>query len=74
MNYQPPVTDIRFLLEQVLDAPGQWAAMQHFDDADSDLLAQVLDEAGKFVGEVVVFHAVEAEKLVRHLVAGKKKK
>jgi alkylation response protein AidB-like acyl-CoA dehydrogenase len=53
MNYQPPVTDIRFLLEQVLDAPGQWAAMQHFDDADSDLLAQVLDEAGKFVGEVV---------------------
>ena len=38
---------------EVLDAPAQLAALPAMADADPALMAQVLDEAGKFVGEVV---------------------
>lgn len=53
MHYSPPLDDIRFLLEQVLDAPAQLHALDRFQEADPGLVAQVLEEAGKFVGEVV---------------------
>jgi alkylation response protein AidB-like acyl-CoA dehydrogenase len=53
MNYSPRPDDIRFILEQVLQAPAQLQALPAFADADPQLLAQVLEEAGKFVGDVV---------------------
>ena len=53
MDYAPRPDDIRFLLEQVLHAPEQLQALPAFGDADPALLNQVLEEAGKFVGEVV---------------------
>jgi alkylation response protein AidB-like acyl-CoA dehydrogenase len=53
MNYSPQPGDIQFILDQVLQASSQLQAMPAFADADPGLLAQVLEEAGKFVGEVV---------------------
>jgi alkylation response protein AidB-like acyl-CoA dehydrogenase len=53
MNYSPRPDDVRFLLQQVLQAPAQLQALPAFAEADSDLLNHVLAEAGKFVAEVV---------------------
>ena len=52
-SYQPPVEDIRFLLFQVLRADQALGALPAFAEADAPLLSQVLEEAGRFVGEVV---------------------
>ena len=52
-DYQPRIQDMQFVLSQVLNAPQQLQAMPVFAEVDADLVQQVLDEAGKFVGEVV---------------------
>jgi len=52
-DYRPPVDDHRFLLLQVLGAGEALPALPAFAEADAGLLAQVMEEAGKFVGEVV---------------------
>ncbi len=53
MNYQPPLEDSRFIAFDVLQADRALAAMPAFAEVDRDLMTQVLDEAGKFVAEVV---------------------
>ncbi len=53
MHYQPRPDDAGFLLEQVLGAATQLQPLPAFHDTDADLRAQVLTEAGRFVGEVV---------------------
>ncbi|MEZ2298124.1 acyl-CoA dehydrogenase family protein [Variovorax sp. RCC_210] len=53
MDYQPRPDDIRFLLNAVLDAPARLRALAPFAEVDEALQSQVLDEAGRFVGEVV---------------------
>jgi alkylation response protein AidB-like acyl-CoA dehydrogenase len=42
-----------FILSKVLQAPAQLQALSAFAEVDPDLMRQVLDEAGKFVGEVI---------------------
>jgi len=51
--YQPRTDDMQFLLSCVLNAPAQLQALPAFAEVDSDLMHQVLGEAGKFVGEVI---------------------
>jgi alkylation response protein AidB-like acyl-CoA dehydrogenase len=51
--YQPQPAEQRFILCDVLQAPQQLAALPAYADFDGDLLVQVTDEAGKFVGEVI---------------------
>ena len=51
--YQPQPAEQRFILQNVLQASKQLAALPAFSDFDEDLLTQVTDEAGKFVGEVI---------------------
>ena len=51
--YQPQPAEQRFILQNVLQAPQQLAALPAYADFDEDLLVQVTDEAGKFVGEVI---------------------
>ena len=51
--YQPRTDEMAFLLEQVLQAPARLQALPAFAEADPELLRQVLEEAGKFAGEVV---------------------
>lgn len=52
--YRPQPAEHGFILLDVLGAPQALAALPTLaEHADADLLRQVLDEAGKFVGEVV---------------------
>ena len=51
--YQPRTDDMQFLLSRVLNAPAQLQALPAFAEVDADLMQQVLEEAGKFVGEVI---------------------
>lgn len=53
MHFQPPLEDIHFILNDVLKAPVQLQPLHCFADADPDLLRQVVDEAGKFVFNVI---------------------
>lgn len=52
-QYASPTADALFLLREVLDAPRQLQALPAFAEADADLWTQVLEEAGKFVSDVV---------------------
>ena len=51
--YQPRTDDMQFVLSSVLNAPTQLQALPVFAEVDAQLMQQVLDEAGKFVGEVI---------------------
>ena len=51
--YKPQIEDMQFVLNQVLNAPQQLNLLSVFADVDAQLVQQVLEEAGKFVGEVV---------------------
>ncbi len=51
--YQPRTEDMQFVLSRVLNAPTQLQALPAFSEVDTDLMQQVIDEAGKFVGEVI---------------------
>ncbi|OAD42187.1 acyl-CoA dehydrogenase, partial [Hydrogenophaga crassostreae] len=42
-----------FILQQVLQAPEQLRGLPAYGEFDADLMQQVLEEAGKFVGEVI---------------------
>ncbi len=53
MTYQPRPGDVRFVLDAVLAAPERLRALPAFAEVDDALQAQVLDEAAKFVAEVV---------------------
>ena len=52
-HYQPNIQDIQFVLSHVLNASDQLKSLPVFEELDDELVQQVLDEAGKFVGEVV---------------------
>lgn len=53
MQARQALTDIQFLLTEVLQAPAQWQALAPFGDTDGELAAQVLEEAAKFVDSAV---------------------
>jgi alkylation response protein AidB-like acyl-CoA dehydrogenase len=53
MGYKPHTPDINFILFQVLKASEQLSTLPAFAEVDPDLMNQVLDEASKFVGEVI---------------------
>lgn len=52
-SFQPRTDDMQFILQHVLQAPAQLQALPAHAEADEALMQQVLEEAGKFVGEVV---------------------
>ncbi len=53
MNHQPNTDDIRFILNDVLQAPAQLQALAAFADTDTDVMQQVLEEAAKFVTDKI---------------------
>ncbi|ROZ75023.1 acyl-CoA dehydrogenase family protein [Ramlibacter sp. WS9] len=53
MDYRPASQDAQFILFEVLDASGQLLPLKGLAEADPDLQRQVLEEAAKFVAEVV---------------------
>ena len=52
-QYVAPLRDMRFVIEDVLQAPSQWAQMPAFSECDADLCGQVLEEAAKYATEVL---------------------
>ncbi len=52
MAYQPPVRDHAFLLRDVLKID-QYAELPAFADASIDVVDQIIEEAGRFTGEVL---------------------
>ncbi len=52
-TFQPATADMFFVLQQVLQAPAQLQALPAHADTDAALMEQVLQEAAKFVAEVV---------------------
>jgi alkylation response protein AidB-like acyl-CoA dehydrogenase len=53
VTWQPSTDDVRFLLFDVLGAGAALEPLPAFAEADEALLTQVIEEAGKFVAEVV---------------------
>ena len=53
MDYQPRPDDVRFVLSTVLGAAPRLRALPPYAEIDEALQAQVLDEAAKFVAEVI---------------------
>lgn len=53
MDYQPHLDDIGHILHAVLQAPTALQALPPFAEVDTDLVNQVLEEAGKFVASEI---------------------
>jgi alkylation response protein AidB-like acyl-CoA dehydrogenase len=58
------------LLSGVLQAPSQLQALPTYGDVDADLMHQVLDEAGKFVSEVIAPLNRDGDEIGCHFNAG----
>jgi alkylation response protein AidB-like acyl-CoA dehydrogenase len=52
-SYRAPVADMLHLMRQVLDAPVSWSALPAFEELDSDTAREVLEQAGRFAGDVL---------------------
>jgi alkylation response protein AidB-like acyl-CoA dehydrogenase len=53
MDYQAPTADAWFLIDQALQLPQRLRQLAPFAEVDDDLMRQVLEESGTFVGEVI---------------------
>ena len=61
-NYRPPLRDIRFVLDDVADIDGILAT-ERFGHVDADTLYEVLEEAGRFMAEVVAPTNVDGDRV-----------
>lgn len=52
-RYEPPLREMRFVIEELLDAPARWAGVPAFQGLDADTARSVLAEAGRFAAEVL---------------------
>ncbi len=52
-QYTPPLRDMQFLMQEVLDMPTRLAQLPAFSDVDEATVDAILGEAGKFASEVV---------------------
>ncbi len=52
-HYAPPLRDMRFVIEELLQLPAQWAAVPPFADLDTNTARQVIEAAARFAVEVV---------------------
>jgi alkylation response protein AidB-like acyl-CoA dehydrogenase len=51
--YTVPLAEMRFVIEDVLQAPASWAQCGRFNEVDVDMAAQVLEEAGRYAAELL---------------------
>jgi len=52
-TYLPPLRDMRFVMDELLEVRRDWSQIPRFADLDADLVPQILDEAGKFAAAVL---------------------
>jgi alkylation response protein AidB-like acyl-CoA dehydrogenase len=53
VTYAAPLKDMQFVLSDLLNAPAALAQLPRYEEVDADLIAQVLEEAGRFASEVL---------------------
>jgi len=53
-TYAPPLRDMQFVLNEVLDVPAQLSQLPAHAELDSDTIAAILEEGGKFASEVLM--------------------
>jgi hypothetical protein len=54
MKYTAPMTDIRFVLHDVLEAEKVFQQIPAFSDTNRELIDQVLEEAAKFNEQILL--------------------
>ena len=52
-TYNPPLRDLRFVIDELLDVPGVLKALPAHADNDMDTVMAILEEGGKFAKEVI---------------------
>jgi alkylation response protein AidB-like acyl-CoA dehydrogenase len=52
-TYTPPLRDLQFVMNEVLDVPGLLKTLPKHADTDADTIAAILEEGGKFASEVI---------------------
>ncbi|MFL6694186.1 MAG: acyl-CoA dehydrogenase family protein, partial [Ramlibacter sp.] len=52
-SYTPPLRDMQFVMHEVLKISDEYKAMPRHADVDVDTINAILEEGGKFAGEVV---------------------
>ena len=52
-SYNPPIDDIAFLLNDVLDFDGQMQTLPGYEEVSAELAVSVLEEGGKFCAGVL---------------------
>ena len=52
-TYTPPLRDMRFVMEELLDVPAELAALPAHADNDIDTIMAILEEGGKFASDVI---------------------
>ncbi|MCE0734211.1 acyl-CoA dehydrogenase C-terminal domain-containing protein [Halomonas sp. G15] len=53
-DYQAPLRDIRFVMDELLDYPAHYASLPGGEDATPDVVAAILEEGGRFAREVLL--------------------
>jgi hypothetical protein len=53
-SYTPPLRDMQFVMNDVLDVPGVLKSLPTHAELDADTIAAVLEEGGKFASEVLL--------------------
>jgi len=53
-TYRAPLREMRFVIEEVLQAPAAWREMPAFAEVDMDTAAEVLAQAARFAADVVL--------------------
>jgi len=63
LSYKAPLRDIRFVLEDLLDADNHYASLQGRSEFDHDLREAIIAEAAKLAEEVLspINHAADEE-------------
>jgi len=52
-DYKPPVRDIRFVIEEVLEAEKLFQTLPGYEEATGELMGAIIDEGARFAGEVI---------------------
>src|SRR5450631_1591937 len=52
-NYEPPLREMRYVIDDVLSLPEQWLRLPAFAELDLGTASQVLDQAARFAVEVL---------------------
>ncbi|PXX97428.1 acyl-CoA dehydrogenase C-terminal domain-containing protein [Halomonas sp. LBP4] len=53
-DYQPPLRDLRFVMDEMLDYPAHYARLPGGEEASPDVVAAILEEGARFTREVLL--------------------